>query len=87
MRITTLHINSLILAIMLVGLQCYMIWSIEQNGGVSELLKDDIETIALFFSPTAALAFTLRQFAGKTDDECVMCAHRHHQKDRVNLDA
>ena len=84
-RFTRVQINSWFLAILLAALQIYMIWSIEQNGGVSALLQDDLETVALFFGPTAALAWSLRTIAGQVDEHCPLCTHeRQHVPHRAH---
>ena len=79
-KFTRVQINSWFLAIILAGLQAYLIYSVEQNGGISTLLQGDIENVALVFAPTAALAWTLRTLAAQVDEPCAMCVHASHAK-------
>ena len=69
MRITTIHINALIVCLILAGLQAFIVWRI--NGDLDQLLlngSDKVPELALIFSPAAAIAWIGKHFAKQAGD-------------------
>ena len=70
MRFTKVHLNALLVAAALVGIQIFVL--IEVNGSVGAMLTGDcgpnIPALAIIFAPTGALCWIARFFASAPDD-------------------
>ena len=76
MKITTLQINLLLLAVMLLAIQAIILWFL--NGELKPLILDkELDVLALIFSPTAGLVWCARRLAyyqpGAQDTPCPHC--------------
>ena len=70
MKFTTVHINSIILSFILATIQMYVVWEIEQNGGLSQYIKAErMPELAMIFSPTAGIVWALRSFSDTKGDD------------------
>ena len=68
MKTTRLHINAIILAVLLVPLQCYLLY--EANGAIVEMVRSsDVTGMAMLLSPTMALGWALKAFAGSNEGQ------------------
>lgn len=69
MRFTKVHVNALICCLMLLALQIFVLVLI--NGGLREVIlqgTDQLDVLILIFSPSAAIAWIGKHFAGLKDD-------------------
>ena len=74
MKFPTIQVNSLFLALILAGIQVYIL--VEMNGKLgSHIDNGNLAALALVFAPTAAIAYTLRNFA-LLPNRCPKCKHK-----------
>ena len=63
MKISQLHPNMLLLAILLTGVQIFILW--RMNGHIAQLFlngHENLVSIAAIFSPTATISMVFKHF-------------------------
>ena len=73
MKFTTVHINSIILAVMLFVIQVMALWFVHQGGANGSTLHDlltqnDFDALMVLFSPTAGVVWALKRFSSASTD-------------------
>ena len=69
MRFTRVHINALVVCMILAALQVFILWLID--GSLKEVIlqgTDKLDVLILIFSPSGAIAWIGKHFAGIKED-------------------
>ena len=67
--ISRIHVNAWFLALLLAALQAFVVYEAASNGGLLvKVLEAPVERVALLFSPTAGIVWSLKHFSRKDWD-------------------